>query len=566
MNIFDISFSNNVFSETIPAQLTITTKQRHVPTDVSSALQKIISPDFSIQANAAEAAAIVNSEDFNTLLRGLSELAPDVYALEIRFQGQGYIIANSWDQNADIILELKNDKGQLLTYLGKYSLEELRSRLTLLSLYEKLTPTAKLLFHPLFELENVASVGRKSPIVLGDLDGSSARQIVGSIYAGITISDAVGLVLLADVINAEAEVIDHLNVFSGKLLDNKLADQILREMLDGIKGVVKAGIELPSELIEAISEPGEASEKLFSLGRWMRPLLWARFQTDEVIQEKMDELVNHLSFRRGHTPFRCLGDGAHDRFSVNKNADRIIRTNIHKQFTENDFYLLGNHDVFLTKNFGDISSFNLTPGFEVLNFCASFGCFGKDTATPEEWEAHQNEVFLNAYYDEDARTVYSHHGFKLSKDGENSVISTAFIDITWPKRYSEPIKMDKLVAGINRQPRPRPDLVLKQSTAEERELNATLFDEFTGFRPTHQEMQVVASIWNIRMLHGHSEDKNTASPDVIGLNARSNNKLAVAGVRLGAKKRPLPITISTLQAQNREKRQRMENLKKSILT
>lgn len=490
-----------------------------------SVLQNLLSADASIQA-LSEDERINAGEISDLLLTAFSAITSDTKKIEFTFDGYHYVLFTDESRHEDLIL--KDNFGREIR-LKNTSLEKCQSRAILLNLFNQLNSTAQTTFLPLFDIEEIAQVEADSPIVSGDADGSTARSIVLGIQAGITVPDAQGITLFVNVLNAEAKMLSYANALLSGNYDNRTANKIWAVVQDSVATLTKLGVELPAVVRTVMRESGnDGVKKLEKILPWAKFLIIASFQTDQQVQNDMEKLVGHLTFTKGHTPLIFIGDGAHDRFSTNKDVDRKIREEMKKQGA---IYIAGNHDVYFKKEFDDIEV------DDRLDFLVSYGCLAKDTATAEEWVAHQGEVLSNTYYDENANTFYSHHGFDEddSEDEGKIVVATAF-GIASLSLENVGIKSTLVNFSnfLNDQPRPRPDSLFEED-AQARDENDTHFYDFCGFRADEINMQKIAQRVKIRLVHGHNGFKDTlSSADVIALNSRQQQTvLAVVAARIG---------------------------------
>lgn len=491
-------------------------------------LQNLLATEVCIQQASAVVQAMNETESLNSLLTAFSSLTPTDKEAKFSFDGWTYLL----NQEESNVLELKNNNGEQLAKLENTSLEKLHSRVILLNLFEQLDPNAKVYFAPLFDIEKLGNITDISPMALGDLDGSSARQIVLGINTGMIRANPEAIILLAEVINAEADLLNMANTLICGYLDTSTALKIIKNIQFTLTELQNMQIPLPSEVGDVLNIPlGNAVSKLSSLEEWAIPLLLAGFQANKAIQKKMETLAKGLTYQKGHSQFLSIGDGAHDRFSTNKDVDREIREKLHSLGA---IFITGNHDVFFTKDCNAITDKNK------MNFLSSYGCFAKDTASATEWETHQKKVLSNAYYDQASNTLYLHHGLGATQSGILLEISSAFgyFSVRLDNKKLENGKEFNLVQltnKLNEQALPRPNAVFQKHELNAKTTNAGDFDEFTGFRPHDDEMEKVARELKVRIVHGHNGVKNTSSPNVIGINSRKPYGFAIVAAHIGEK-------------------------------
>jgi hypothetical protein len=498
-----------------------TTNQDNSLMDGPATLQNILSPHSAIKKVTGEVDANELISFTESLLTSFNSLKTEDNEFEFTYQGHRYELSN----NDNHVLILKDDKGEVLARFEQFSLAKLRSRVTLLRLFQQLDSNAQATFLPLFDLKRIGRINDKSPIVSGDLDGSTARQIVLGIQAGRIQITTEGMTLLVKIMQAEADVLYAINSIRKGPINEETAKKIVQIILQG-------GDVITEENKNLFNSKSTAIEKLFVIQSVVEQVLFSGFQANEDIQNTMEELEAQLSFEIGHTPYISIGDGAHDRFSNHKDFDRFIRE-IMKYYGA--IFILGNHDVYWKNEFDS----QVNP-----DFIWAFGCFAKDSATAEEWEKHQNTVFVHVYYHVLTNILYLHHGLgKLQIENETRSIATAFGLYHLPK---EDKKFDPInfVDTINKRPRPRPDALINDKN--DKVENCKWFSEFTEFRHKHEIIKETANEIEVNIGHGHDgEIYPTANNNiedhhqkaglyhVIGLNPRKDKLYTVFAAQIG---------------------------------
>lgn len=346
-------------------------------------------------------------------------------------------------------LEKNWDDGACVIHVKKSCMTQ-----ALNNLFEGLTRAAKTNFCSYFVLEEIGKITTTSAVVSGDLDGSVVRQIVSGMLAGMIATDKVGMELLTFLINAESDMLDVLNTSSA---------------MDGYKALQV-------------------------------------FQENKVLQETLEKLLPHLEFKPGHTLFISIGDGAHDRFSFNKDADRYIREQLK---TCGAIFILGNHDVFYSK-------VNSSNDERNLPYMVANGYFGKDNASVHEWVTHQQTVFCNTFYHAATNTLYIHHGLDLTDD---DYLVTVFGQYPVPLTDNK-FNLDDFINWVNAQPIPRPEELCIPEGNEATMANFEYNNRFIGFRPTKEKMLIISQKVRIGIAHGHDGAKDTVG-NVLRLNART---------------------------------------------
>jgi len=475
--------------------------QLHLLATVPTLLEQVISSQVGIfeASEAIEQAADLNS--LATFWDVLFSSPADEDQVSFQFEGHDYILENSQNENGRI-LQIKNKVGQVLAKFENGSLEQLRNRIVLLSMFIKLEPNARATFQPLFDIPKIGHVDAKSPIVSGDLDGSMARLIVLGIQAGIIHIDADGVEILAWLINVEAAFLEQLN--------NRGDGSCLRD-----------------------------------------------FQSDKKIQNAMEELAKHLTYKKGDTKLILIGDVLYDRFACDIATSLRICVFMSRQGAQ---FITGNHDNLILSEWGN-------PEDDEFDMPAAlaFGAFAKNDIEESDCLKYQQEIFSNAYYDKEANKLYLHHGLE-EKDGK---IYTAFGEDSYPLPLDgETFDVEKFVQWINRQPRPSPSVLITDPTLFDE--NSHLDYRLTGFRPDDEAMKRLARKLGMEIVHGHNGNVDTFSADVLVLNARKRNQFAVVAARVGrseptvqrenagAKKRSLSKFMYGEQFINPTKRQRTD--------
>ncbi|VVE85938.1 metallophosphoesterase family protein [Pandoraea sputorum] len=158
------------------------------------------------------------------------------------------------------------------------------------------------------------------------------------------------------------------------------------------------------------------------------------FQEHTELQALVAELYHHhLTFREGVDLLISVGDVCHDRFSNNKNISRLIREALKARGVT---FLEGNHDDhLLTRD---------RPGEPSPK--ALFGAFAKDTATPEQWLAHQQTVFERIYYDQASGVAVNHQGFGIGPDGTVQAANGFFVFKDNPAEFFLDVQNNNRVA------------------------------------------------------------------------------------------------------------------------
>lgn len=183
----------------------------------------------------------------------------------------------------------------------------------------ELSPPAREYFSCLLEIKEVSSPSLSSPIVSGDTDGSTARSVLLGIQAGIINISNKGIKCLLPLLEAEAAIANNLQ--SGSFVG---------------------------------------------------------FQKNTLLQNKLSELADNLTYSQGSRSLIFIGDVAHDRFSLNKDADFIIRENIHNN---GGIFVLGNHDY--------IESCSCLKS-------AQTGKAARNTISEDVWKSHEKMFLLIA--------------------------------------------------------------------------------------------------------------------------------------------------------------------------
>lgn len=297
------------------------------------------------------------------------------------------------------------------------------------AIHQQLTPEARQIFAPLFSIASIGKIDADSPLVSGDTDGSTARLVLLGIQSGIIDINKEGMVHLAQLIEAEATLLQAINTGKGGSLSG--------------------------------------------------------FQGNKELQETLEKLFSCLIFKKGDTQFIHIGDGAHDRHSVNKDVDVKIRE---AMYALGAIFIRGNHDSSqFTRN-------NL--GWEEA------GIWAKNNISDQDWETHETLVFRNAYYDQKSNTLYIHHGLQFSRDKKSLI--TAF-DSCLQEHYRLNGKFDPtaFVTWLNKQPVPE--------------------SNFNSFRPKDKEMEELGKILGVRIVHGHTGDCDLSGPRVVNLNSRKED-------------------------------------------
>lgn len=390
----------------------------------------------------------------------------------------------------------------------------------------KLTDKAtETFFGPLLQIAEVGQIDATSPLAMGDGDGSTARMVVMGLQAGKMNIDQAGLDMLATLLHDEA---------------------VCERTFVGLKA----------------------------------------FQEKKERQALIATLAEHLSYQESEIPLIFIGDMAHDRWSCNKDIDRKIREDLHKNGA---IFIRGNHDVYAhmaaqpvehVKKFGqgDVPLFLQQPS-------AQCGAFALDSADADTWETHE-KLFVNAYYDEAANRLYIHNGLCVSQDptrletaldevkfrdsvpetqdletqdAEVAELLTGFVDLgavdlgTTEITAFFDIGTDAFAELPTKAPveLPKKELVLEgapfvktpkdfaywmnqQKIIDERQQQGM----FTGFRPTDAKILEAAQHLDkkLSVVHGHDSDANLANPDgVLNINARKGNgrDFATIAVRIG---------------------------------
>lgn len=417
-------------------------------------------------------------ESVDQLLLAVGNLDANSNEVKFKFKGQDNTLADEKINGKDCLV-LKDHAGEIQHVFEGNSLAELRQRVSLFKIYGQLTPDAKKAFLPLFNLPVVGSVSAKSPIVSGDLDGSTARQVLLGIQAGMIEINDEGRACLVRIMNEEAKALKSVNHRDG------IVDKILQINMD------------EHEQRKLVNDKKDA-------------LL--DFQGNAAVQKDMEELANSLVYKPGHTLLISIGDGMHDRFSNNKDEDRRIREQMH---LNGAIYITGNHDVYSG------------PG------SWQFGKWAKTTATPQDWKVHQDKVLSNAFFQKETNTLYLHHGIEEDMAGN---IMTAFGTYEVPETGFD---LDNFLTWINSDERRPPPNSMVQATGgmtrqKAREANEGRHEYLSNFKPKDASMQPLAEKLKIRIVHGHSGVAGSSHANILGLNARvEDDLLAVVAVRVG---------------------------------
>jgi hypothetical protein len=345
-----------------------------------------------------------------------------------------------------------------------------------------LSPEAKEFFQHLFKplqpgsTEQVSGAGAvgsiKPTYVLGDADGSVCRTALAAMNCGMMKLDNAGLETLAKVLEAETSVL---------------------YTEDGLK----------------------------------------KFQQNKEISDQITSLVNNATFSQGESQLVSIGDIIHDRFSNNKEAMGTLIEKLHEQGA---VFITGNHDVYdevnpignlqiddieylkdargltdeqiATMPEADLANHKAQMEMEFGRFKEQNGFYGAKQLTKAASDDLVAKCFVNAYFDKENATLYTHNGVTLSPHSVEGfeTYSTGLGEIT----PAQP--------GV-------------ESLAEA--MNRTIYDRnvgnFTNFRPQDGEMQSdllgPISKWegrNVRFVHGH-EAKHGVTGNVINVNARSTD-------------------------------------------
>lgn len=300
---------------------------------------------------------------------------------------------------------------------------------------------AQQFFEPLFYLKPAPNTHVKatSPIVSGDTDGSTTRMILLGIQAGmISITK---------------------------------------------KGCQYLAVTMCSEVLTVNSYTKEV----------------VNYQKNQETRQIFAKLMNELSFHYGNTPLIFLGDTAHDRFSCNKDIDRVVREWLK---ASGAIFILGNHDTIEALNNG------LTHKFSDLYDRASWGAYAYNSGDICTWRDHTNYVFINTHWDHNTRTLFTHNGIAFDDDN----IVTAFGTLT-----ERPLNPCILASEINK-------------------LSSSDVDKFTRFRPSSDNSGGIIELsvfYSLRQVHGHDSDCYNFSDKVYGLNSRSDGKYIISAMILG---------------------------------
>jgi hypothetical protein len=315
-----------------------------------------------------------------------------------------------------------------------------------LMLKEDMASDAHLAFEPLFDIQNIGIVNTRSPIVSGNLDGSTARQVLLGIQAGIIDIDEKGQEYLVNALNKEVEILIQLHYAN----DLKTQD------------------------------------------------LFRTFQNEPELQNALENLSKHLTYKTGHTLLISIGDGMSDRFSK---IDSEIRKNMHEKGA---IFINGYHDV------------------QGKNVDYQNGVEAKNGKTDEQWKAYQDKVLSNAYYDEETKTLFMHHGLKSKEQkGHNIQLGTAFGTYSYPEKQFDP---NNFVAWMNDSSLRRvPSSFMEAENAFEIRDMLDQDDKLTNFKPDDQVMRSFAQESKIRIVHGYEhqfeEAEDNSRLHVIALNS-----------------------------------------------
>lgn len=329
-----------------------------------------------------------------------------------------------------------------------------------------LSPDAQDFFKHLFNPLQPGSVSEAGPIgatkssyVLGDADGSICRTALAAMNCGMMQLDSEGLKTLAEVMEAETNVI--------------------------------------------MSENGKRE-----------------FQADAVIREKIDNLVTHATYSKGESQLVSIGDILHDRFSNNKQA---MATLIEKLHDQGAVFITGNHDVYDEVNPNgdlqeDADSFDFTGEEDPAAARTDFedikeqnGFYGAKQLTKEASDDLVAKCFVNAHFDKTNAILYTHNGVVLSP---NSVSGSGFEGLETYSTGLGEITPDKagavsLAEKMNKTPYNRDAS------------NFTNFRPKDGMMQT-QLLGLIAK-WegrDVRFVHGHDANHGVTG-NVINVNARN---------------------------------------------
>lgn len=272
--------------EVVNFTLLKTANERNFPMKLPIRLEQVISSKVLISELVE---VVAKGAGLDGLMDVLASSSADARQVSFQFEGETYILENGDDENDHRVLLVKNSQGQVLANVGNSSLGQLRDRLILLSIFMKLSSSAKAVFQPVFDIQKIGQVDAKSPLVAGDLDGSMARLVVLGIQAGIMGIDPEGCEILAWLINAEALVMEKVS---------------------------------QSPVLSPIRV----------------------FQSDTEVQEATQLLHTHLTYGNGHTKLIFIGDVVYDRFASDIRTSLELCRSALRNGAE---FITGNHDVLL---------------------------------------------------------------------------------------------------------------------------------------------------------------------------------------------------------------------------
>lgn len=240
---------------------------------------------------------------------------------------------------------------------------------------------------------------------------------------------------------------------------------------------------------------------------------FADFQKNTSVQDALDKLLMHLKFKTGDIQFIDNGDGAHDRLSCNKNVDRAICLAMRQKGA---IFIGGNHDyISVAKQIDEIQ----------------MGYYAKDdfANNPAAWEAHERQIYQNAYYHKPTNTIYLHHGICEYK----GALRTAFnYEESSCYPIHDPFDPQKFVDHLNALPPPR--MTDKVTTTYDCGSSTEGYPiYFIDFRPTVAGAEALGRRLGVRFVMGHSGSPDFKRTFAVGINTRSDGKFCVVAKRIG---------------------------------
>jgi hypothetical protein len=341
--------------------------------------------------------------------------------------------------------------------------------------------------------------------------------------------------------------------------DGSMCRTVLSAINSGHMKLEESKLKLLAEVMDAEATAGSNGEL-------------KGFQEDQVIANKLDQIVQNATFQSGHYKLVFIGDILHDRFSNNKVAMEKLIRNLH---TQDAVFITGNHDVYdevdphkdlqvdskkilnsyiekeivagrkkaakigyeytAEHQLGDrdkaLSRFKEFEGIKLQN--GFYGARQLDKTTSDDL---LEKCFTNAYFDSQTNALYTHNGFEHS--GVKDVYLTAF-GFLRAQNAEELAK--KMNASDFNSPGPSLDDIEKEIPGFEYQFNekdnhgidSDGFINKTNFRPDDSRMQTdligpagrTANNKKVTIIHGHNDNHGTDG-NVVNLNARSNKRFS----------------------------------------